>query len=70
LNVEKALKILENRNRLVIIRKKFPIRFRYMSKKFGEVLYKDNLENYLKISGQVSNLRERERERERALVLN
>jgi hypothetical protein len=38
LNVEKALKILENRNKLVIIRKKFPIRFRYMSKKFGEVL--------------------------------
>jgi adenine-specific DNA-methyltransferase len=30
--------------------------------------YKDNLENYLKISGQVSNLRERERER--AIGLN
>ena len=27
--------------------------------------YRDNLENYLKISGQISNLGERERERER-----
>jgi adenine-specific DNA-methyltransferase len=32
--------------------------------------YKDNLENYLKISGQVSNSLERERERERAMALN